>query len=429
MVRDFGSRGVDAVPTEQGSPTPPGEYAAPAASRRSRGRRVAALLILVLVAAGIAWWLLRAGADDDGQQAMAAPPPPQVTVAAPIVKEIVEWNEYTGQFQAVEEVEIRSRVSGYLDQIHFRDGQIVAAGDLLFSIDPRPFGIAVSSAKAQLTQAKARLDLANAQLARAEQLRKKDTVSAAVYDERYQEMRAAAASVEVAESALRDAELNLEYASIVAPIEGRIGARAVSIGNLVNGGSGPETTVLTTIVSLNPIRFVFDISEAELLAYQRAVAEGRMTATPERPIEVQAKLMDDDGWLLNGRIDFIDNQVNRGSGTIRVRAAFPNPDLKLTPGQFGRIRVPASNRYEAIIVPEAALLNDQARKIIMTVAEDGTVVPKVVRPGPNRGPELRIIRSGLEPTDKIIVSGLMRVRPGMKVAAQEGAIDIQDPED
>jgi RND family efflux transporter MFP subunit len=429
MVRDFGSRGVDAVPAEQGSPTPPGEYAAPAASRRSRGRRAAALLILVLVAAGIAWWLLRAGADDDGQQAMAAPPPPQVTVAAPIVKEIVEWNEYTGQFQAVEEVEIRSRVSGYLDQIHFRDGQIVAAGDLLFSIDPRPFGIAVSSAKAQLTQAKARLDLANAQLARAEQLRKKDTVSAAVYDERYQEMRASAASVEVAESALRDAELNLEYASIAAPIEGRIGARAVSIGNLVNGGSGPETTVLTTIVSLNPIRFIFDISEAELLAYQRAVAEGRMTATPERPIEVQAKLMDDDGWLLNGRIDFIDNQVNRGSGTIRVRAAFPNPDLKLTPGQFGRIRVPASNRYEAIIVPEAALLNDQARKIIMTVAEDGTVVPKVVRPGPNRGPELRIIRSGLEPTDKIIISGLMRVRPGMKVAAQEGAIDIQDPEE
>ena len=247
--------------------------------------------------------------------------------------------------------------------------------------------------------------------------------------ERYQEMRAAAASVEVADSALRDAELNLQYGSITAPIEGRIGERAVSIGNLVNGGSGPETTVLTTIVSLNPIRLVFDISEAELLAYQRAVAEGRMTATPERSIEVQAKLMDDTAWILNGRIDFIDNQVNRGSGTIRVRAVFPNPDLKLTPGQFGRIRVPASNRYKAIIVPEAALLNDQARKIVMTVAEDGTVVPKVVRPGPNRGPELRIIRSGLEPTDKIIISGLMRVRPGMKVTAQDGAIDIPDPEE
>jgi RND family efflux transporter MFP subunit len=372
---------------------------------------------------------LSPGATDGAQQAMAAPPPPQVTVSAPILKDIVEWDEYTGQFQAVEEVEIRSRVSGYLDQIHFRDGQIVNAGDLLFSIDPRPFQIAVNSAKAQLSEAKARLDLANAQLARAEQLRKKDNVSAAVYDERYQEMRAAAASVEVADSALRDAELNLQYGSITAPIEGRIGERAVSIGNLVNGGSGPETTVLTTIVSLNPIRLVFDISEAELLAYQRAVAEGRMTATPERSIEVQAKLMDDTAWILNGRIDFIDNQVNRGSGTIRVRAVFPNPDFKLTPGQFGRIRVPASNRYKAIIVPEAALLNDQARKIVMTVAEDGTVVPKVVRPGPNRGPELRIIRSGLEPTDKIIISGLMRVRPGMKVTAQDGAIDIPDPEE
>lgn len=387
------------------------------------------LVALALLAAGLAWWMLKDAQSDGAQQAMAAPPPPQVTVAAPLLKDIVEWNEYTGQFQAVEEVEIRSRVSGYLDKIHFNDGQIVAAGDLLFSIDPRPFEIAVSSAKAQLSEAKARLDLANAQLARAQQLRKGDNVSAAVYDERYQEMRAAAASVQVAEAALRDAELNLEYASMAAPIEGRIGARAVSIGNLVTGGSGPNTTVLTTIVSLNPIRLIFDISEAELLAYQRAVAEGRMSATVEKPIEVQAKLMDDTGWSLNGRIDFIDNQVDRGAGTIRVRAVFPNPDFRLTPGQFARIRVPASNRYPALIVPESALLNDQARKIVMTVAADGTVVPKVVRPGPNRGPELRIIRSGLEPTDRIIINGLMRVRPGMKVTPEEGAIDIADPEE
>jgi RND family efflux transporter MFP subunit len=387
------------------------------------------LVALALLAAGLAWWMLKDAQSDGAQQAMAAPPPPQVTVAAPLLKDIVEWNEYTGQFQAVEEVEIRSRVSGYLDKIHFNDGQIVAAGDLLFSIDPRPFEIAVSSAKAQLSEAKARLDLANAQLARAQQLRKGDNVSAAVYDERYQEMRAAAASVQVAEAALRDAELNLEYASMAAPIEGRIGARAVSIGNLVTGGSGPNTTVLTTIVSLNPIRLIFDISEAELLAYQRAVAEGRMSATVEKPIEVQAKLMDDTGWSLNGRIDFIDNQVDRGAGTIRVRAVFPNPDFRLTPGQFARIRVPASNRYPALIVPESALLNDQARKIVMTVAADGTVVPKVVRPGPNRGPELRIIRSGLEPADRVIINGLMRVRPGMKVTPQEGAIDIADPEE
>jgi RND family efflux transporter MFP subunit len=415
-------------PAEQGPQAPAGEYAAPV-RRRSRWARSALLLALVLVGAALGWWLLKPGATDGGQQAMAAPPPPQVTVSTPMIKEIVEWNEYTGQFQAVEEVEIRSRVSGYLDQIHFRDGQIVQAGDLLFTIDPRPFEIAVASAKAQLTETKARLDLANAQLARAERLRKKDNVSAAVYDERYQEMRAAAASVEVVQSALRDAELNLDYSRITAPIGGRIGARAVSIGNLVNGGSGPETTVLTTIVSLNPIHFLFDISESELLAYQRAVAEGRMSATPEHSIEVQGKLLDDERWTLNGRIDFIDNQVNRGAGTIRVRAVFPNPDLRLTPGQFGRIRMPASNRYSAMIVPEAALLNDQARKIVMTVAEDGTVVPKVVRPGPNRGPELRIIRSGLEPTDKVIISGLMRVRPGMKVAAQDGAIEIQDPEE
>jgi RND family efflux transporter MFP subunit len=387
------------------------------------------LVALAFLAAGLGWWMLKGGQSDGARQALAAPPPPQVTVATPLLKDIVEWNEYTGQFQAVEEVEIRSRVSGYLDKIHFNDGQIVEAGDLLFSIDPRPFEIAVSSAKAQLSEAKARLDLANAQLARAQQLRKGDNVSAAVYDERYQEMRAAAASVEVAQSALRDAELNREYANITAPIGGRIGAHSLSIGNLVNGGSGSDTTVLTTIVSLNPIRLIFDISEAELLAYQRAVAEGRMSATVEKPIEVQAKLMDDTAWSLNGRIDFIDNQVDRGAGTIRVRAVFPNPDLRLTPGQFARIRVPASNRYPALIVPESALLNDQARKIVMTVGADGTVVPKVVRPGPNRGPELRIIRSGLEPADRIIINGLMRVRPGMKVTPQEGAIDIADPEE
>lgn len=415
--------------SDQRSQTPPEEGIPPTGRRVVRAGEILVGLAAILIATGLGWWILREAVPDPGQLALAAPPPPQVTVATPMIKEIVEWNEYTGQFQAIEEVEIRSRVSGYLDGIHFRDGEIVEAGDLLFSIDPRPFEIALTSAKAQLVQAKARLDLANAQLARAAQLRKKDTVSAAVYDERYQEMRAAAASVEVVQAALRDAELNLEYARIAAPIGGRIGARSVSIGNLVNGGSGPDTTVLTTIVSLNPIHFLFDISEAELLAYQRAVAEGRMSATPERKIEVQANLLDDTAWTLHGRIDFIDNQVDRGAGTIRVRAVFPNPEFRLTPGQFGRIRMPASDRYTAMIVPESALLNDQSRKIVMTVTPDGTVTPKVVRPGPNRGPELRIIRSGLERTDRIIVNGLMRVRPGMKVAAEEGAIDIRDPEE
>ncbi len=403
--------------------------APPVPERRRRGRGLAIALVVLLLALGAAWWIFRGAAPGGGVNASAAPPTPHVTVASPLYKDIVEWNEYTGQFQAVEEVEVRSRVSGYLDQIHFRDGQIVKAGDLLFTIDQRPFQIAAASAQAQLTQAKARLDLANAQLARAEQLRKNDNVAASVYDERLQEMRTAAASVEVAQAALNDAELNLEYASITAPIGGRIGAHTVSMGNLVTGGSGTGTTVLTTIVSLNPIHFIFDISEAELLSYRRAVAEGRMSATPEKPIEVQAKLLDDSQWSLSGSIDFLDNQVDRGSGTIRVRAVFPNPDFKLTPGQFGRIRVPASDRYKALIVPESALLNDQARKIVMTVAQDGTVAPKVVRPGPNRGPELRIIRSGLAPTDKVIINGLMRVRPGMKVAAEEGKIDIKDPEE
>src|SRR4051794_18412103 len=360
--------GTTVLETDQPRSSPELPEAPPTAPERRRGRGLAIALIVLMLAVGAAWWFFRGAGPGGAGTATTAPPMPHVTVASPLYKDIVEWNEYTGQFQAVEEVEVRSRVSGYLDQIHFRDGQVVKAGDLLFTIDQRPFQIAAASAQAQLTQAKARLDLANAQLARAEQLRKNDNVSASVYDERLQEMRTAAASVEVAQAALNDAELNLEYASITAPISGRIGAHTVSIGNLVTGGSGNGTTELTTIVSLNPIHFIFDISEAELLSYRRAVAEGRMSATPEKPIEVQAKLLDDPQWSLNGSIDFLDNQVDRGSGTIRVRAVFSNPDFKLTPGQFGRIRVPGSDRYKALIVPESALLNDQARKIVMTIA-------------------------------------------------------------
>lgn len=402
---------------------------------RANRKRLVWLGVAVLVLAATGFFAWREGLIAPGLTAATTaaapsmPPPPTVVVSKPLVKQIVEWDEYTGQFTAVDSVELRARVSGYLQAIHFEDGQIVHAGDLLFEIDPRPFQIALASAKAQLEQARAAADLAVAQMKRSEALRKNDFASASSYDERVQQSRTAAASITVAQAAVDAAELDLEYTRITAPITGRISAHTISVGNLVTGGSGGGTTLLTTIVSLDPIHLLFDVSEANLLAYQRAIADGRLKSVRDGSVEVQAQLIDEQKWSLKGTIDFIDNQVDRTAGTIRVRAVLPNPTLLVTPGQFGRIRIPASEPYNAVLIPEAAIVSDQARKIVMTVAEDGTVVPKTVRLGPNRGPDLRIIREGLGPNDRIIISGLLRARPGAKVTTEEGKIDLTDLEE
>ena len=392
---------------------------------------VLALLIVVAVAGWYGWQEYGAGLLGDGEQAQAAaaPPPPEVTVALPLVKNITEWDEYTGQFQAVESVEVRARVSGYLQAVNFEDGQMVTAGDLLYEIDPRPFEIALESAQAQLASAQAAVELAKAQLARAEALQKNDFVSRAAYDERVQENRAAIANVGVAQAAVEAARLDLEYTKVVAPISGRISATEIDVGNLVTGGNTGSATMLTTIVSVDPIRLVIDISEANLLAYQRAIADGRLSSPRDGGVPMQARLMDEETWTMQGKIDFIDNQVDRTAGTIRLRALLPNPGGLVTPGQFGQARIPGSEPYDAILVPEAALVTDQSQKMLLTVAEDGTVVAKPVRTGPNRGPLLRIIREGLEPTDRIIISGLLRARPGGKVTAIDGSFDLPDPEE
>ncbi|WP_158047779.1 efflux RND transporter periplasmic adaptor subunit [Skermanella pratensis] len=384
--------------------------------------------VLALALAGGAYTYV--GVSHSAQAQTAATPPPPVTVAKPLRRELIEWDEFTGQFSAVDFVEIRARVSGYLESVHFQDGQLVRKGDLLFVIDPRPFEAAVASAKAQLAQANARLDLANQQLARAASLRQRDVLSGSVYDERIQEARVATAGIEVAKAALRTAELDLEFTRITAPSAGRISKREVSVGNLIAGGSGGAPTLLTTIVSLDPIYFDFDMSESDFLAYQRATARGLLAQQRDGGVQVQARLFDERDWPLNGRIDFIDNQVDRGAGTIRARAVFDNPDLMLTPGQFGRLRLPGSELYTATLLPDSAIVSDQSNKIVLTVAEDGTVVPKPVRPGPIED-GLRIIRSGLDPEDRVIISGIVRARPGSKVTPQPGEIqaaEVQAPE-
>jgi RND family efflux transporter MFP subunit len=422
----------ETVHEQDGRPTQQRTSAGGRTGRKGRPVAWISIGILVLAVAGFFAWregLIGPGSTNGAAAAVSPPPPPTVIVSKPLVKRITEWDEYTGQFTAVDSVELRARVSGYLQAIHFEDGQIVHEGDLLFEIDPRPFQIALDSAKAQLEQAKAAYDLALAEEKRAAALRKSDFTSASTYDERVQQARNSAAAINVAQAAVDSAQLDLDYTRITAPFTGRISAHTISVGNLVTGGSGAGTTVLTTIVSLDPIRLLFDVSETNLLAYQRAIAEGRLKPVREGFVPVQAQLIDEEKWSLKGQIDFIDNQVDRGAGTIRVRAVFPNPTFLVTPGQFGRVRIPGSEPYDAILVPEAAIVSDQARKLLLTVADDGTVVPKVVRLGPNRGPDLRIIRSGLDPNDRIIINGLLRARPGAKVTVEEGKIDLPDPEE
>lgn len=353
--------------------------------------------------------------------AQGNPPPPAVTVAQPLRQEIVEYDEFTGQFAPVEYVEVRSRVSGYLQSIGFDDGQIVKKGDLLFVIDPRPFQAANASARAQLAQAQARVDLADQQLKRAEQLRQRDVVAGSTLDERVQEMRVASGAVEIARAQIRTTELDLEFTRILAPVGGRVSQREVSIGNLVSGGgSSGAPTLLTTLVSIDPIYFVFEMSEADYLAYQRAVQSGKLRSSRDGGT-VFARLIDEPEWPREGTINFVDNRVDRTAGTIRARATFTNADGFLTPGQFGRIRIPGSEPYNALLIPDSAVVTDQSRKVVMTVDGEGKVVPKVIRPGPLFD-GLRVVRSGLEPGDRVIINGLIRARPGITVSPQPGEI-------
>ncbi|HIJ61849.1 MAG TPA: efflux RND transporter periplasmic adaptor subunit [Rhodospirillaceae bacterium] len=358
-------------------------------------------------------------------QQPAAPP---VTVSKPLQKDTVDWQDYTGQFAPVENVELRSRVSGYLTEIHFTDGQMVTKGDLLLVIDPRPYENAAASARATVAQATASVELAKRQLARGGELRQKDFLAASDYDIRLQQEKVAEANLDVARASARDAELNLSFTHITAPVSGRIGAHQVSIGNLITGGgaNGAAATLLATIVSLDPLYFNFDMSESDYLKLQSVFGAGLTQAAEAGKLPVDFSLSSGIGWRHQGHIDFFDNQINRGTGTIRVRASIDNHDGMVTPGAFGRLRVPSSRPYTALLVPESAVVTDQSRKVVMTVTEDGSVVPKAIVPGPV-AEGLQVVKSGLGPDDQVIINGLMRVRPGAKVTPQPGSI-AADPQ-
>jgi RND family efflux transporter MFP subunit len=391
----------------------------PTATRSRRRLWIGVSLIVLLAAAGAigtSAWMNRTPA---GAAQAAAPPPPTVTVSAPLQRELASQTIFTGQFSAVDFVELRPQVSGYLTEIHFTDGQLVHQGDLLFVIDPRPYEIALQQAIAQVQQAVAGLDLANKQVVRTTRLHRDEFASGELLDQRSQQQLAAEATLEQAKAAVRSAQLNIEFTHITAPISGRISNHRASIGNLIAGGPNSGTpTLLTTIVSLDPIHLDFEMNETDYLTYQRFLLSQKGT-NPDRTVE--ANLSDERGYPRRGVLDFVDNQMDRSSGTIHARATLPNPDLLISAGQFARLRLPTSAPKPTLLVPDSAVSTDQSRKLVMTVAPDGTVVPKPVEVGSLSG-GLRVINSGLSPNDQVIINGLMRARPGTKVTPQQGSV-------
>jgi RND family efflux transporter MFP subunit len=383
--------------------------AAKAPMIHARSSRLAAALVLlapVLAACG------------QGQpQGGGAPPPPTVTVAKPVERGVVDRDEYVGRFVAIDSVEIRARVSGYLDEIHFKDGQMVKQGDLLFTIDKRPFQNTVAQARGTLAQAKANLAFAEADLDRAKQMLK-GIITEQTFDQRTQAFRSAQASVAANEAAVKQAELDLDFTELRAPVAGRIGDRRVSPGNLVTGGTG-TTTMLASIVSLDPIRFEFTMDEASYLRYERFSKSGKDVTGRDGGVNVELKLLDEKDFAHHGTMDFVDNAIDRSTGTIRGRAVFANPDMVFTPGMFGRIRVPGSPTYTALLLPDAAIGTEQIRKYVLVVGDDNVAAQKFVTLGPLTDDGFRIIKDGIKVSDRVIVNGLMRARAGQKVTPQE----------
>jgi RND family efflux transporter MFP subunit len=353
--------------------------------------------------------------------AQGGPPAPTVMVATPLSQRVAQWDEYTGRFDAFEQVELRARVSGYIEQVHFRDGQIVQKGDLLFTIDQRPFQLAVEAAQAEVSRANAQVQLAENEVERAEGLIRNQTITARDVDQRRANLSVARAAKQAAEVSLRNASLNLEWTQVRAPINGRISDKRVDAGNLISGGQ-QGATLLTTIVSLNPIHFTFDASEADYLRYTRLFASGARPSGRDNPNPVQVRLSDETEWKRTGRMDFVDNAVNARSGTIRGRAIFENPDQLLTPGTFGRMRLWGGDA-DALLIPDQSIVSDQARKIVLVLGPENKLLPKVVTLGP-LADGLRVVRDGLTKDDRIVINGLANpmVRPGATVNPQAGEI-------
>lgn len=391
----------------------------PATGSRRGYRRVLAgstVLGMLVLSAG---FLVLDGVAKPTHALQAPPPPPAVMVSVPLRHDVSQTVHLLGQFSAVDRVELRAQVGGTLSEIHFTDGQMVHKDDLLFVIDPRPYEIRLASAVASVQTAKARLDLAVSQLWRAQQLKRTDFGTAENVDQRSNELRGATAALATAQETVHDAQLDLEYCHVTAPFDGRINDHQVSVRSLVSGSraGASATTLLATVVSLNPIHLDFDMSENDFLAFQRAHAPGQLGET------VRFRLGDEKHADHTGTLDFIDNTLDRSSGTIHARAVVANPDLFLVPGEFARLVLEIGHPAPALLVPDQAVMLDQSQSIVLTVGPDGTVIPKPVEVGAlYKG--LRVVQSGLSPTDRVIVDGLMHAMPGTKVTPTASDIHL-----
>jgi RND family efflux transporter MFP subunit len=374
--------------------------------RQGSWRRFAAV-------AGLAGALSACG----GRKPVPAPPPPVVSVATPLVQSIVDWDDYAGHFEAVDTVSVRPRVSGYLQSVRFRDGDFVHKGELLFMIDPRPYQAAADLAEAQAKRAQTAAQAARIEAVRAEGLYAAKALSQQDLLSRKAAADQAEADLAAARAAERAAKLNLDFTKVTAPISGRISDRKVAPGNLVNA----DQTVLTNIVSLNPIRFVFTGAESVYLKYQRANENGSRPSSRRSPNPVEIRLQDEPDFRWKGRMDFVDNAIDTGSGTIRGRAVVANPDNFLTPGLFGHLRLLGSGAYKGLLAPDQAIVTDQTRQVVYVLGAGDVIVQKIVETGPLVN-GLRVIRSGLSATDQIVIDGVQRAKPGRKVKPIPGRI-------
>jgi multidrug efflux system membrane fusion protein len=391
------------------------DAAKPALRVRRAGLRrpLIALSALGIVAAGL-------GLAGRNHAAPSVPPAPVVTVAPPLVRPVAEWDDFIGRFEPSRTVEIRPRISGQVIGVHFADGAFVRQGQLLFTIDPRPFAAALAEARANLAGARSDLALARSDYDRAQRLLPDNAISRSEAERLKARVEATAAAVAAAEARVRERGLDLEFTQVRAPIAGRISSRRVDPGNLVSASESGSGTLLTVINAVDPIYFSFDASEALFLKMKRAAASGAA------PSAAEIRLQDESGYRWHGRLDFTDNGLDAHSGTIRARAIVANPGRFLTPGMFGNMRLSTGGTATALLVPDAAIGTDQARKIVLTVGPDGLVTTKPVELGPVVD-GLRVVRSGLTPADRIVIAGIQSAMPGSKVVVHRGRIAPEAP--
>ncbi len=389
---------------------------------KTRNLSVRIFLIFTLMLAATALLAFSAfDKSEENEPVQNEPQGLQVEVSNPVFEKITEWDEYTGRFEASNRVEVRARVSGYVENVSFKDGQSVKKGDVLFTIDQRPFKIALNQARASYGQARARLTTAQVNFNRVESLRESGAVSAEEYDSRKQALAGARASIQLAQASVDNAKLNLEFTRVKAPISGRVSRDLVNQGNLIDGGSS-QSTLLTTIVATSPIHFYFQGSESDYLKYSRMAQSGERASSRSTANPVLLKLQDEDGYTHKAVMDFVDNEIDRSTGTIEGRATLENEDGLIEPGMFGKARLLGSAEHEALMIPDEIIGTNQSVRFVYVLGEDNTVTTKNIELGSLHTNGLRIVRSGLSPQDKLITNNIQKIRPGVVVRPLEASL-------